>query len=244
MQLLLIRRENSKKKLAFTLIELLVVIAIIALLAAILFPVFSRARENARRSSCLSNMRQVGLGLLQYTQDYDEKLVRSWSGTNNQASDAQRYKWMDAIFPYIKSEQVFTCPSDSFKAFGYPYRFRDGLKYGSYAINTAYWGEDLIQSPAGGDNMSLAAIQDAAGCVWIGEGGGHFEVAWENKSEQPDVEVDPTGLRYMDWLVERHLSTTSVLFCDGHAKAVKLDSLAKKNSAGYYPAFTVQDDNT
>ena len=68
----------------FTLIELLVVISIIALLAAILFPVFSRARESARRSACLSNMKQMGLALLQYTQDYDERMpVQTWSNTYN-----------------------------------------------------------------------------------------------------------------------------------------------------------------
>src|SRR5690606_6779733 len=66
--------ENSGAKRGFTLIELLVVIAIIAILAAILFPVFARARENARRASCQSNLKQIGLGLMQYTQDYDERL--------------------------------------------------------------------------------------------------------------------------------------------------------------------------
>lgn len=74
----------KKKLFAFTLIELLVVIAIIAILAAILFPVFARARENARRSSCMSNMKQIGLGLMQYTQDYDERLpcpgATDWNG--------------------------------------------------------------------------------------------------------------------------------------------------------------------
>src|ERR1051325_7590284 len=87
----------------FTLIELLVVIAIIAILAAILFPVFGRARENARRSSCQSNLKQIGLGLLQYEQDFDESLPGSWFGPPassawDQQSDATTYyKWMDAV---------------------------------------------------------------------------------------------------------------------------------------------------
>jgi prepilin-type N-terminal cleavage/methylation domain-containing protein/prepilin-type processing-associated H-X9-DG protein len=97
---------------AFTLIELLVVIAIIAILASILFPVFGRARENARRSSCQSNLKQIGLGLMQYAQDYDGwtpgsvTFGKQLSGTTNRATS-----WPTTIFPYIKSEQIFACPS-------------------------------------------------------------------------------------------------------------------------------------
>ncbi|RYG65227.1 DUF1559 domain-containing protein [bacterium] len=89
----------------FTLIELLVVVAIIAILAAILFPVFGRARENARRSSCQSNLKQVGLGLLQYTQDYDERYTVGVNGTGG--------AWAGTTAPYIKSTQIFTCASDT-----------------------------------------------------------------------------------------------------------------------------------
>ena len=94
-------------------IELLVVIAIIAILAAILFPVFARARENARRSSCQSNLKQIGLGILQYAQDYDEKYPMSRSpnipfGTFMNTGDAP---WHLAVQPYVKSVQLFKCPS-------------------------------------------------------------------------------------------------------------------------------------
>ena len=99
-------QNNPKTRSAFTLIELLVVIAIIAILAAILFPVFARARENARRSSCQSNLKQIGLGIIQYTQDYDEKYPY---GLN---SDFQQ-GWATQTQPYLKSIQVFRCPSDS-----------------------------------------------------------------------------------------------------------------------------------
>ena len=105
---------------AFTLIELLVVIAIIAILAAILFPVFGRARENARRSSCQSNMKQVGIALMQYTQDYDERLpLRRWfennvvpsTGADYSSSDTNKANiddnsWRSQIQPYIKSTHV------------------------------------------------------------------------------------------------------------------------------------------
>ena len=90
----------------FTLIELLVVIAIIAILAAILFPVFARARENARRASCSSNLKQIGLGLIQYSQDYDEKYPYS-------RTDPDPAPWQTKIFPYVKSSQLFACPSNT-----------------------------------------------------------------------------------------------------------------------------------
>jgi len=126
---------NRRK--AFTLIELLVVIAIIAILAAILFPVFAKAREKARQSSCASNLKQIALGLSQYCQDYDERFPAStyamertpslglpasvsgqpsmegwwfddWSGGSY--SGTNLYSWMDRIYPYVKSCKVFHCP--------------------------------------------------------------------------------------------------------------------------------------
>src|SRR5215216_6607048 len=95
--------SNSRAMKGFTLVELLVVIAIIAILAAILFPVFSRARENARRSSCQSNLKQLGLGMAQYVQDYDERFV-SWRSTTT--------GWAELLQPYVKSTQVLQCPSE------------------------------------------------------------------------------------------------------------------------------------
>jgi len=102
----------------FTLIELLVVIAIIAILAAILFPVFAQAREKARTISCTSNVKQISLALAMYTQDYDETLVPY---TQTGASGGFATPWTVVLQPYIKNFQVFTCPSNSQQGIGYTY---------------------------------------------------------------------------------------------------------------------------
>ena len=146
----------------FTLVELLVVIAIIAILAAILFPVFARARENARRSSCQSNLKQIGLGVLQYAQDYDEIMVPAWlegscsAGQGwqptystgfgcNSGTNGGNFKWMDLIQPYVKSEQIFNCPSAPSSI---PlYSQANGNKYGSYAANLGYRSSGDSKNP-------------------------------------------------------------------------------------------------
>jgi len=120
----------------FTLIELLVVIAIIAILAAILFPVFARAREKARQSSCQSNMKQLGLAMLMYCQDYDETFCALGEGTqttlvvpgdlyfnyNSGAAYLYFYRsWASNIYPYIKNVQIFRCPSTTYNCYGVAY---------------------------------------------------------------------------------------------------------------------------
>ncbi|MCW3100262.1 MAG: prepilin-type N-terminal cleavage/methylation domain [Chthonomonadaceae bacterium] len=115
----------QQRRTAFTLIELLVVIAIIAILAAILFPVFAQAREKARQTACLSNLRQIGTAVMMYTQDYDEVLPQTgWQGVCTQSTNAANasdiywsgtYAFPIACSPYIKNWQIFACPSDPTK---------------------------------------------------------------------------------------------------------------------------------
>jgi prepilin-type N-terminal cleavage/methylation domain-containing protein/prepilin-type processing-associated H-X9-DG protein len=128
-------------KKGFTLIELLVVIAIIGILAAILFPVFARARENARRASCQSNLKQVGLAIAQYQQDYDEKTLA--------VDEPAGYSWFAPLQPYIKSAAVFRCPSLS-----------ENLPFASsdYVINGFFT-----------HSLSIAAFQNTSEQITMGE---------------------------------------------------------------------------
>lgn len=174
----------------FTLIELLVVIAIISILASILFPVFSRARENARRSSCQSNLKQIGLGFHQYSQDYDERFPlpiwqqynagSNWyepSTTNDgkavwhDASTPIPYpvSWIDGIYPYVKSNQIFYCPSDSGRNPRVPSGSNDPSPIGwsSYGMN-AYMSGCRFQTsgPHQRDTSFLDGLGAASTANW------------------------------------------------------------------------------
>jgi prepilin-type N-terminal cleavage/methylation domain-containing protein/prepilin-type processing-associated H-X9-DG protein len=128
---------SAKAKAAFTLIELLVVIAIIAILAAILFPVFGRARENARRSSCQSNLKQIGLGFMQYIQDYDEYYPRHDLAS---ITPNNRLSFNYAVQPYLKSFQLFVCPSAQISATDPP----DVSPTSGVPNDTSYFANGLI----------------------------------------------------------------------------------------------------
>lgn len=257
------------KRRGFTLIELLVVIAIIAILAAILFPVFAQAREKARAIACLSNEKQIGLALLQYSQDYDEQMVASWYGLADgwqRDSDATTYyKWMDAIYPYIKSEQVFTCPDDSLSK---PYKFRGPNKqYGSYTINNFYYNTRGTHTPPVSDYygtmtyINLAKLQAPSQTAWIFDGGPR---PWDpnNANNYARADADSTALANNTGIgkirpgnprtlgdgtiiQERHQGRVNIVWCDGHAKSMSLDTLTQThvvNGLKVMYLFTVEDD--
>ena len=248
---------------AFTLIELLVVIAIIAILAAILFPVFARARENARRSSCQSNLKQIGLGLIQYSQDYDEILVPNAVGvTGNSDASLGRLKWMDLLQPYVKSEQLFTCPSDTVGNYEYA---RPGAKYGSYMINHAYnsYSSATLRPPCSQiisyNSLKfltgMAQLEVPAETYWVLEAGSGSNTAslddLYNINAKFIQEYDNAPPRLKpgsgtDYINARHLETSNVLFCDGHVKSLKLDTMlldaTPSGSNIRYHSFTIADD--
>jgi prepilin-type N-terminal cleavage/methylation domain-containing protein/prepilin-type processing-associated H-X9-DG protein len=125
------------KRRGFTLIELLVVIAIIAILAAILFPVFAKAREKARQTSCLSNDKQIGLSSAMYMQDFDGTLFGHIQGRRDApygASGPPGYiRWADQVYPYVKNEQLFVCPSNPTAT------FVANTRDTSYGVGMNYW---------------------------------------------------------------------------------------------------------
>jgi len=238
---------------AFTLIELLVVIAIIAILAAILFPVFAQAREKARQTSCISNMKQIGTAALMYAQDYDERLPRNWYGdlgmeATTAIGDAlDRYKWMDAIQPYVKNTGIFVCPSAADLVYVPRTALRSGeetRRYGGYAYNRAYGDFDVEAdiTPAG---KLMAQLEIPADTVWFAEtlGGGpyDFDFRWPDVASNPVV-INSSPRRLGVYIVERHHRRTDVLWCDGHVKATSLDPLARTNSRGFMFMFTIGDD--
>lgn len=145
------------KRNGFTLIELLVVIAIIAILAAILFPVFASAREKARQTTCASNMQQLGLAIIQYEQDYDELLPYAggfaWYG--GYSDDPWEYK----VYPYIKSVAVYSCPDDSSPGQAYSYN-GNGPYVISYAMN-ANLANDCIQRTVINGQTVPSPVSDA-----------------------------------------------------------------------------------
>jgi prepilin-type N-terminal cleavage/methylation domain-containing protein/prepilin-type processing-associated H-X9-DG protein len=205
---------------AFTLIELLVVIAIIAILAAILFPVFARARENARRASCQSNVKQISLGLMQYTQDYDEKFPGWYTDPNGNGFviNTSDKGWTENIQPYLKSLQIYQCPSEPTT----PPVIGNGTGFTDYFINSRVASTDpangTAQPTAGG--ASLAALQAPSLTVMIGDGGAFNS---ENQmSNWPYDSADPGQYR-------RHLSGNNFAFCDGHVKWFRPESIKWNN---------------
>jgi len=193
----------------FTLIELLVVIAIIAILAAILFPVFARAREKARQSSCLSNVKQITLGVMMYAQDYDERLP--WHYLNTGVAGSVQYPgggtsggiiWPLPVYPYVKNIQIFNCPSWG-NTWSGNYTGRQ-----AYGISTHIVGKMLadIEQPA--ETIALADSQDKSSSAQSY----YIRRTIEMLSGEPRTIVP-----------DRHNGGANFGLCDGHAKWHQVD---------------------
>ena len=199
----------------FTLIELLVVIAIIAILAAILFPVFAKAREKARQSSCQSNVKQIGVAILQYVQDYDERFCPNYIYQGPGSTNLTW--WDDLVQPYVKNYQLLICPSDTPAAYTYARPTWPGipnpLLY-AYSANSNGGGSGQYVIAGGGNGGPLAKVQSAANLIIIAESNDI-----ELNTLNGDVDAfTPNGI---GTIAKRHNDGSNWLFCDGHVKWLK-----------------------
>jgi prepilin-type N-terminal cleavage/methylation domain-containing protein/prepilin-type processing-associated H-X9-DG protein len=241
-----------KRLQGFTLIELLVVIAIIAILAAILFPVFAQAREKARQTSCLSNTKQIGLALDMYVQDYDEHVC-----LNNDANWYQKppnsgfyyiNTWMTLLEPYMKSWALWVCPSASMDTglyAGYDYSpdspWKTGPLTGSiqaaYTVNNYYNYDGRYGGIFQDHPISIAAVEAPAGLMFCADGGQSPVTAWDPEqivTRYAGLGLDnPTNPKYayalgtysQGALFGRHNQGANNVFFDGHAKFLRLTNL-------------------
>lgn len=225
-----ITAKCSQKRSAFTLIELLVVIAIIAILAAILFPVFARARENARRSSCQSNLKQIGLGIMQYAQDYDETYpLCAQNGTVQLDANASALAfWMINTQPYVKSTQVYACPSG---AKGVNGAFRTPSGDISFPTLNHYGANEQIIVPANGTPVKMASLGQSS---LIGMAADATTPTWNNPNRVMNANdsINPYGpANRPDPALARHFDGSNILYADGHVKFQKATQIGPTTAA-------------
>ena len=228
---------QRKKRSGFTLIEILVVVAIIALLAAILFPVFGRARENARRSSCASNLKQNGLGWLQYSQDYDEKVMRVatsqpgktfyWWGS----FDGSTLRESEGLLqPYMKSGQIQACPS-------FENRLRASVGLTGYAYNNSFLSpSDYGPAPTYTEipiAVGLSQIQSPAETVAMADSA-QISTSSGTPILRGNTYLSTPSSAYPA-LHGRHNGMANVLWADGHVKASP--PIFRSGSFGYMGAY-------
>ena len=256
--------HSLRSRKGFTLIELLVVIAIIAILAAILFPVFQKVRENARKASCQSNLKQIGLAATQYIQDYDEQMVPGWMGDPfNSDNTGLRYKWMDMIYPYVKSTGVFKCPDDSgnltigstgnyvLAPVGttpggtVPAGQTYNQNFGSYQLNSTGFNEGDVTLRGPGNSIPNSSLQSPASTIWITDGDGGYTTTSDVNT---NLKILTRGsYKGVGWNVgpnvaDGHLALTrhgapdlcNTLFCDGHVKSMRADAMYVNDPTNVY----------
>ena len=256
------RRINLCKngKPAFTLIELLVVIAIIAILAAILFPVFARARENARRTSCSSNLKQMALGVIQYTQDYDEKMPpqqipiagTTLAGLAPWDPTPASWYWPQLIYPYTKSKQIWFCPSSDFVN-----AVPEGAVAGHYGANI------LLMPSTGGTALSICVapsqnymLMDSSN-VNVYSNSSSMPVVGNPPYYVPGVGDTSAGAKAScnvfggapfnlpkaasDCNSGRHFGGVNIAFADGHVKWLKTGVLGQEAVKPKVPATCTTD---
>jgi len=234
----LLAKSNS----GFTLIELLVVIAIISILAAILFPVFARARENARRASCISNLKQIGLGMLMYNQDYDERYPKTYTalGAGDIPVDGEVFlngfqSWQQMIYPYVKSHQLFFCPNTP-SPIGADIASDPRTNPLSRLLNANYGYSQYIG--ASSDALAMAAIVSPSTTYMLAETGVYSFQANDfrgysgkyNKSYYlpgggaHGISCDSVITEFQsDCMNGRHFGGITIAFADGHVKWLKDD---------------------
>lgn len=238
---------------AFTLIELLVVIAIIAILAAILFPVFASAREKARQTSCASNMRQIGMALSMYRLDADEMQTESSPDPGapmGLLDDCDTtYTWRAVILPYCKNNQIFVCPSapekDGFVRDGIVGPMQPKADYcslGGYGCFETYASEGRGPFPTtNSPRIRESMVEDVSGTIAIADTAGPAgpdrgpEIYWGDTSAQP---------LNADWLPVRHNGGIVCGFWDTHVKWMKREAAgARRPDNGVFYRFTIIDDS-
>ena len=192
-------------KRAFTLIELLVVLAIIGVLAALLFPVVCRSPSNGNRSACQSNLKQIGLAMLQYAQDYHERFPSlAFNDVSSSTTPfAKPYGWADGVQPYLRSTQVFQCPSE-----------RETLPAADATQNgfVDYWMNSNLA------RVQMKNVPNPTQTLLAGEGND----ARDGSDARYNRNVLPQGWKDDEKSpANRHLDTGNYLFADGHVKALK-----------------------
>ncbi len=222
-------KPHSLHRRAFTLVELLVVIAIIAILAAILFPVFARAREQARKSSCLSNLKQMGLATKMYVQDYDETLPRYSVATSPTAY------WPNLIDPYVKNRMMWFCPSYERSV------TNPSANASTYGTNYGIIGKNIAEFSRSSELLMFADTEGAyvgsdsksAGCNGFTEA---FLRIYDPVDQAAGTQTAcKIYLQTTAGASPRHLGGSNVVFVDGHAKWVKQDVLIRQETDANHP---------